>query len=122
MTNNQFVANLNTNIKNNSAYLLGATSVNELMPRLVAQLLAAKSYGMTNQKLTSLTIQGAKHGLYGIGLGQFFLLIGLYVGSLLQSFIFDRAKRTKKATATSWYLGKWMLFATVAIVQSTLVS
>jgi len=101
MTNDQFVTNLNINIKNNSTYLLGATNISELLPRILAQLLAKNSYGMTNQKLTTMTIKGSKYGLYGIGLGQFFLLIGLYVGSLLQSFIFDRAKRTKKATATS---------------------
>lgn len=122
MTNDQFVTNLNINIKNNSTYLLGATNISELLPRILAQLLAKNSYGMTNQKLTTMTIKGSKYGLYGIGLGQFFLLIGLYVGSLLQSFIFDRAKRTKKATATSWYVGKWMLFATIALVQGTLVT
>lgn len=122
MTNNQLIANLNINIKNNSAYLLGATNISELLPRILVQLLAKNSYGMTNQKLANMTIKGSKFGLYGIGLGEFFLLIGLYVGSLLQSFIFDRAKRTKKATATSWYVGKWMLFATIALTQGTLVT
>jgi hypothetical protein len=67
----------------------------------IAQLLGPDSKGIT------VDIEGVENGIYGIGLGEFFLLIGLYVGTLMHTFVYDRAKRGgAKVKHSQWYLAK----------------
>lgn len=66
-------------------------------------------------------IVGSEYNPYGIGLGQFFLCIGLWVGTLMQTFIYDRAKRIKKATPWAWYLSKTTLMLATAWIQTTIL-
>lgn len=87
---------------------------------IAARLIANLTGDISAQDLMHWSIQGQENGVYGIGLGQFFLVIGLWVGVLMQTFVFDRAKRVKKATASQWYLSKTMLMGTVVLVQATL--
>lgn len=66
-------------------------------------------------------IVGSEYNPYGIGLGQFFLCIGLWVGTLMQTFIYDRAKRVKKATPWAWYLSKTTLMIATSWIQTTIL-
>lgn len=66
-------------------------------------------------------IVGSQYNPYGIGLGQFFLCIGIWVGTLMQTFIYDRAKRVKKATPWAWYLSKTTLMLATAWIQTTVL-
>lgn len=87
--------------------------------------------GNTNFGLTGLlpnlddflktTIVGSQFNPYGIGLGQFFLCIGLWVGTLMQTFVFDRAKRVKTAKPWAWYLSKTTLMLVTAWIQTTIL-
>ncbi|WP_338970281.1 ABC transporter permease [Spiroplasma endosymbiont of Labia minor] len=70
----------------------------------------------------NIEIQGIENGLYGIGLGEFFLLIGMFVGTLMQTFVYDRAKRSKKANAIQYYLGKVTLMMITGFLQVTLLT
>lgn len=67
------------------------------------------------------TIVGSQFNPYGIGLGQFFLCIGLWVGILMQTFVYDCAKRVKKAKPWAWYLSKTTLMMTTAWIQTTIL-
>lgn len=67
------------------------------------------------------TIVGSQFNPYGIGLGEFFLCIGLWVGTLMQTFVFDRAKRVKKAKPWAWYLSKTTLMLVTAWIQTTIL-
>ncbi|MBE4704308.1 hypothetical protein [Spiroplasma platyhelix] len=67
------------------------------------------------------TIVGSQFNPYGIGLGQFFLCIGLWVGTLMQTFVYDRAKRVKKAKPWAWYLSKTTLMLVTAWIQTTIL-
>lgn len=67
------------------------------------------------------TIVGSQFNPYGIGLGQFFLCIGLWVGILMQTFVYDRAKRVKNAKPWAWYLSKTTLMMVTAWIQTTIL-
>lgn len=67
------------------------------------------------------TIVGSQFNAYGIGLGQFFLCIGIWVGTLMQSFVYDRAKRVKTAKPWAWYLSKTTLMLVTAWIQTTIL-
>lgn len=67
------------------------------------------------------TIVGSQFNPYGIGLGQFFLCIGLWVGILMQTFVYDRAKRIKNAKPWAWYLSKTTLMMGTAWIQTTIL-
>lgn len=67
------------------------------------------------------TIVGSQFNAYGIGLGQFFLCIGLWVGALMQTFVYDRAKRVKNAKPWAWYLSKTTLMMSTAWIQATIL-
>ncbi len=71
--------------------------------------------------IVNTNIVGSQYNPYGIGLGQFFLCIGLWVGTLMQTFIYDRAKRVKKATPWAWYLSKTTLMLATSWIQTTVL-
>ncbi len=64
---------------------------------------------------------GSKEGYYGIGLGQLFITLGLFVGAFVQTFIYDRAKRFIKANAIQWYFSKTLLMYLTGVLQATLL-
>ncbi|WP_338971663.1 ABC transporter permease [Spiroplasma endosymbiont of Panorpa germanica] len=66
-------------------------------------------------------IDGIEHNLYGLGLGQFFLCIGAWVGVLMQTFIYDRKKRVSSASNISFYFGKLTLMIATAFIQITIL-
>ncbi|WP_169733562.1 hypothetical protein [Mesoplasma melaleucae] len=68
-------------------------------------------------KVVNIEIAGLKNGIYGIGIGEFFILIGLFVGTFMQTFIYDRARRTKKLKTGKWYTSKTLLMLTTGILQ-----
>ncbi len=77
--------------------------------------------GFLNKDIFTTNIQGSENNPYGIGLGQFFLCIGLWVGVLMQSFVYDREKRDKAASAIQWYLSKTAIMLLTATVQCTIL-
>jgi hypothetical protein len=91
----------------------------------ISQLVDLDSLEQTLNDLKGIVnfeIEGADNGFYGIGLGEFFLLIGLYVGTLVHTFVFDRAKRGgAKITHSQWYFSKLTLMAVTGFVQVTLL-
>jgi hypothetical protein len=83
----------------------------------IAQLLGPDSKAIT------VDIEGVENGIYGIGLGEFFLLIGLYVGTLMHTFVYDRAKRGgAKVKHSQWYLAKLTTMALTGAIQVTLLT
>ncbi|AXK51408.1 ABC transporter permease [Spiroplasma alleghenense] len=66
-------------------------------------------------------IDGIDYNLYGLGLGQFFLCIGAWVGVLMQTFIYDRKKRVQSASTLSFYFGKLTLMLATALIQITIL-
>ncbi|AGR41966.1 hypothetical protein [Spiroplasma diminutum] len=65
--------------------------------------------------------KGSRNAMYGIGLGEFFICIGLFVGTFMQTFIYDRAKRYTKLNSIKWYMTKTMLMYTTGITQVSLL-
>ncbi|QHX36500.1 hypothetical protein [Spiroplasma sp. BIUS-1] len=78
-------------------------------------------YSSSKEELSLINFdqQGSKNGVYGIGLGEFFICIGLFVGTFMQTFIYDRGKRSHNLSSTKWYITKSMLMFTTGIVQVT---
>ncbi|AVN65325.1 hypothetical protein CG002_03105 [Mesoplasma florum] len=70
-------------------------------------------------EIVNIEIAGLKNGIYGIGIGEFFIIIGLFVGTFMQTFIYDRARRTKKLKTGKWYVSKTLLMFVTGIVQAT---
>ncbi|ATZ21845.1 hypothetical protein [Mesoplasma tabanidae] len=69
--------------------------------------------------VVKIEIAGLKNGIYGIGIGEFFIIIGLFVGTFMQTFIYDRARRTKNLKARKWYASKSLLMLVTGITQAT---
>ncbi|WP_425380071.1 ABC transporter permease [Spiroplasma endosymbiont of Stenodema calcarata] len=67
-------------------------------------------------------IQGYQYGEYGIGLGEFFIAIAMWVGVLMQTFIFDRTCRTKKARWYQHYFSKLLLMLITTTIQITILA
>ncbi|WP_027063252.1 ABC transporter permease [Mesoplasma seiffertii] len=120
MNQQQFIKNADQSVLKNSDVLLGATSVSQLPNKLKIFFNDKLLGGFTPEEIVQVEIQGENNGLYGIGLGIFFLVIGLWVGVLMQTFIFDRGKRVAKSTAVQWYLSKTVLMMLTVFVQATL--
>ncbi|AGM24614.1 ABC transporter permease [Spiroplasma chrysopicola] len=66
-------------------------------------------------------IQGYQFGKYGIGLGEFFIVIAMWVGVLMQTFIFDRAARTKFTTGVQHYFSKLILMLATTVIQTVIL-
>ncbi|WHQ37128.1 ABC transporter permease [Spiroplasma sp. SV19] len=67
-------------------------------------------------------IQGYQYGEYGIGLGEFFIAIAMWVGVLMQTFIFDRTCRIKRAKWYQHYFSKLLLMLITTIIQTTILA
>lgn len=67
-------------------------------------------------------IQGYQYGEYGIGLGEFFIAIAMWVGVLMQTFIFDRTCRTKRARWYQHYFSKLLLMLITTVLQTTILA
>ncbi|ASZ09371.1 hypothetical protein CK556_03385 [Mesoplasma chauliocola] len=78
-----------------------------------------KSKLFDKYEIVNIEIAGLQNGIYGIGIGEFFIVIGLFVGTFMQTFIYDRARRTKKLKTGKWYVSKTMLMIVTGIVQVT---
>ncbi|WP_342268624.1 hypothetical protein [Spiroplasma endosymbiont of Aspidapion aeneum] len=70
--------------------------------------------------LIPITIGGSSYAYYGLGIGLLFLVIGIYLGTFIQTFIYDRGKREKNTNAYQWYFSKTMVMATTSILQASL--
>ncbi|WP_339021472.1 hypothetical protein [Spiroplasma endosymbiont of Atherix ibis] len=88
-------------------------------------ILAIIKYIYSNSKeelnMINFDQQGARNGIYGIGLGEFFICIGLFVGTFMQTFIYDRGKRSHNLSAKKWFITKTMLMYTTGIIQVSLL-
>lgn len=120
MTQKTFETDFSNFMIKNPEVFLGASNLQELPAIVAAKIIAAKTGNISSDDFIGFKLQGAENGLYGIGLGQFFLIIGLWVGILMHTFVFDRAKRRSNLTPSSWYLSKTMLMISVAMVQATI--
>ncbi|APE73947.1 hypothetical protein [Spiroplasma citri] len=67
-------------------------------------------------------IQGYQYGEYGIGLGELFMLIGIWVGALTQKFVYDRTCRTKRARWYQHYFSKLLLMLITTVLQITILA
>lgn len=126
--NTELKNNLNKFLQSNNINIQG-NDVSETLKQIIEKtLIMGQTFLMNNisqlviPELINVEIQGTENGIYGIGLGQFFLLIGMYVGALMQTFVFDRAKRVHKLTAKQWYLSKTLLMLTTGVLQVTLLT
>ncbi|QHX35711.1 hypothetical protein STIUS_v1c01560 [Spiroplasma sp. TIUS-1] len=96
--------------------------VTKIIQELIKDVINIVGLGGQTNNIIDVEIQGLKNGnnaiaIYGIGLGEFFILIGMFVGTLMQTFVYDRAKRVKKLTNTQWYLSKTFLMWTTGMLQ-----
>ncbi len=66
-------------------------------------------------------IQGHEYNQYGIGLGELFMLIGIWVGALTQTFVYDRKGRTKNTLFYQHYFSKLLLMLLTSWIQVTLM-
>ncbi|WP_241208171.1 ABC transporter [Spiroplasma melliferum] len=66
-------------------------------------------------------VQGHEYNQYGIGLGELFMLIGIWVGSLTQTFVYDRKGRTKNTLFYQHYFSKLLLMLLTSWIQVTLM-
>ncbi|WP_342268623.1 hypothetical protein [Spiroplasma endosymbiont of Aspidapion aeneum] len=67
----------------------------------IAKILTFNSIDVVSEANKKITI-------YGFGLGQMFLLIGLTAGSIATTFVIDKSKRVKKATNLQWFFSKYL--------------
>ncbi|WP_368486520.1 hypothetical protein [Spiroplasma sp. DGKH1] len=123
-----FIGNFQTNIDVLSQLILGGNVAGDnTVASQAGDLLSALGGGINSLLFPDLggimqtNIVGSDFNPYGIGLGQFFLCIGLWVGTLMQTFVFDRAKRVKTAGPFAWYLGKTTLMLVTAWIQCTIL-
>lgn len=83
---------------------------------------------------------GHEFSPYGIGLGQFFLFIGVWVGILMQTFMLDRKRRgpafktlskskqnkvtfwSRISESMQWYLSKTLMMLIITFLQVTILS
>jgi hypothetical protein len=63
---------------------------------------------------------GADNAYYGMGLGQYFVCIGLFMGVLTQTMVYDKKKRVRKIGCKKWYISKTMLMACTTVVQASI--
>jgi putative membrane protein len=84
---------------------------------------ASKYYAYVNIAgyISSNTI-GNEFNFYGIGLGEYFICIGLFVGTLSQVVVYDKKKRVKKLKAPKWYFSKSLMMACTSILQATILA
>ncbi|WP_342252410.1 hypothetical protein [Spiroplasma endosymbiont of Amphibalanus improvisus] len=68
----------------------------------------------------SVDITGVENSNYGIGLGEFFLLIAIWVSALIQTFIFKREYLSKnKLNYYASFFSKYSLFLGMSFLQTT---
>ncbi|WP_338983803.1 hypothetical protein [Spiroplasma endosymbiont of Othius punctulatus] len=101
--------------------------INNIVKELVRDVVNIFGLGGKSGDIVDVEIQGLTNSggdmiaIYGIGLGEFFILIGMFVGTLMQTFIYDRAKRVHKLNSVQWYLSKTMLMWVTGMLQVTLL-
>lgn len=66
-------------------------------------------------------VPNKKFALYGVGIGELFLCVGMWVGAFALSLTYDRKKRIPNMSGGKWYFSKWLLMATISIAQSLIV-
>ncbi|MDR0340863.1 MAG: hypothetical protein LBH55_01145 [Mycoplasmataceae bacterium] len=60
-------------------------------------------------------------GIYGIGVGQMFICIGLWVGAFAMTTGLDKHIRSRNISAKKWYASKTLLMWTIGIIQTTIL-
>ncbi|ATZ18753.1 hypothetical protein ESOMN_v1c03710 [Williamsoniiplasma somnilux] len=116
MNQNDFIKGINHVLKENGL----ANSIGSLIRTIILKThLENELDQLLNTKWVDVEIRGKENGLYGIGLGEFFLVIGIWIGVLMQTFIYDRAKRRKKSSQSTWYLSKTLLMLLTTFIQVT---
>ncbi|WP_031542805.1 ABC transporter permease [Mesoplasma photuris] len=119
-TKQEFETVVDSGVLANTDLFFGATTFKEIPTLIIDKISDDITGGLSPDSIIGIEIQGKEFGLYGIGLGIFFLVIGLWVGVLMQTFVFDRGKRLAKANAKQWYLSKTAMMITTVIIQATL--
>ncbi|WP_253301575.1 ABC transporter [Spiroplasma endosymbiont of Phyllotreta cruciferae] len=66
-------------------------------------------------------VQGYQYNKYGIGLGELFMLIGVWVGALTQTFVYDLKGRTKNTLSYQHYFSKLLLMLSTSWIQVTIM-
>ncbi|MDR1234973.1 MAG: hypothetical protein LBJ97_02695 [Mycoplasmataceae bacterium] len=68
------------------------------------------------------TTIGGEYQEYGIGLGAFFICIGMCVGTLTQIMIYDKKKRVRRIRAPSWYRSKTLMMVSTTLIQGSILA
>lgn len=66
-------------------------------------------------------VPNKKFAIYGVGIGELFLCVGMWVGAFGMVLIYDRKKRVPGLNGSKWYFSKWLVMATLSLIQSTIV-
>ncbi|AHF58186.1 ABC transporter permease [Spiroplasma eriocheiris] len=89
-----------------------------------SKLLSVTNYfisdAQASQKINT-HIQGKEFGTYGYGLGLYFISISLWVGAMLQTFIYSKKSYTKNAKWHQYYLAKWVTMIMTSYAQVLLL-
>ncbi|WP_026389812.1 hypothetical protein [[Acholeplasma] multilocale] len=120
LTEKEFSVKIDEVIVKNPDLFLGITSASQLPGAIIDLIHFSITGGIGKDDIMTIEIQGEEFGLYGIGLGIFFLVIGLWIGVLMHTFVYDRGKRLQKASGRQWYLSKTIMMMTTVVVQATL--
>lgn len=68
------------------------------------------------------TTIGGKYQQYGIGLGAFFICIGMCVGTLTQIMVYDKKKRVRRIRAPRWYRSKTLMMCSTSLIQGSILA
>ncbi|WP_342252409.1 hypothetical protein [Spiroplasma endosymbiont of Amphibalanus improvisus] len=71
--------------------------------------------------LIAVNIQGMEHDEYGIGLGKFFICIGIFVGAFIMTVVFTRKFANNQKSVWKNYFAKIVLMNTIGFLQVTIL-
>lgn len=66
-------------------------------------------------------VPNKKFALYGVGIGELFLCVGMWVGAFAFVLIYDRKKRVANMSNKKWYFSKWLMMISISLIQSVVV-
>lgn len=66
-------------------------------------------------------IPNQKYAIYGVGIGELFICVGMWVGGYALVIGLDRKKRAKKLSPYKWYFQKSLVMYAFSLAQSVIV-